>query len=264
MVDPLGDATWNRLLRSTGSVLACIASNAGAVVDVLVERLPASIWNRWKGTIIDVGALARRAGVIGAITQATWNAGEFLAAMATDPSVYRVTIFLTPPPRRQLVLQMGGTVGDLGLYPSAEVATEHLREVLGPPTAERTGAFCDQGGGPGRVLEWDNFTVYLIDDASSLSPDVPGLEVSGPAMVGWSVSDWAPRRSGLRTAAGIGWGSTVAQVQQAYPGEEVQDRGIEWAFDIFRGDLSNLWITVGGPDPDERVVAMTSGFACPE
>jgi hypothetical protein len=156
-----------------------------------------------------------------------------------------------------VVLGLGGSVGSEELWrPEADVLAQ-LTAALGPPDASEEVTCAD--GTPRRLHRWDDLEVSVSLAPLDPSGTVPGLEpVEPPFVDGWALRGPSPA---LRTTDGVGIGSTVADVLAAYPEASVLPSGAP-AFEVFRGDFSNLDLETTSTDPDGTVTAMVSGSAC--
>lgn len=79
------------------------------------------------------------------------------------------------------------------------------------------------------------------------------LQFQDSAFVGWS----APQGSALRTAAGIGPGSTLAQLKAAYAGAAVQETSLGNEF-----SAGELYGVVTGPADADKVEIIFAGTNC--
>lgn len=154
----------------------------------------------------------------------------------------------TAPPEAAaaaVVLQAGGLeVSDAGETGRAlefaadrEAVTGALTEALGAPSTEEADMEC----GPGTLdaMSWDGLDVYFLDSE----------------FAGWYLQD--PQPVELTTPAGIGLGSTRAELEESHDDVSVEasSLGTEW----MAGGLSG---TLAGDDEDAQIETLWAGATC--
>lgn len=129
-----------------------------------------------------------------------------------------------PPPASPVVLEPTGLSG-LAFGEGSQPVVDELTRVLGPPdedTGEVDALSSPFGVCPGttvRGVRWGTLTALFTDGETSYAPAGP------PHFFAWTESSFSATGDepplGLRTAAGIGLGSTVADLRAAY-GDDVE------------------------------------------
>jgi hypothetical protein len=168
---------------------------------------------------------------------------------------------------RGLVLDpIGLRAVPFGADPDAAVAA--VADLLGRPPDVDTGwidPFSDYGTCPGseiRAAEWGDLTLLFTDGESEFAPAGRRHFFSYTYRTGNRGPD------GLRTQLGIGLGSSVAALQDAYGPdlaikaetiEDVAAGGPRYEIAYSRGLLSGF---VAGTGPDESVLAIDGGVGC--
>lgn len=175
-----------------------------------------------------------------------------------------------PPPRRTaegLVAGPGG-LRIVAFGQPAELVVATLTAVFGEPDA-------DTGWGPAvaspfgvcpgeraRGVRWGRLGVLLSDGPTSYG------SAEYPHFFAWDVHAFEAE-SGLapRTAAGIGLGSTVDALTEAY-GERVHfhpaDGPFPDRFEVAIGMRGSISGSLTGPDPDDTITFLTAGDPCGE
>ena len=205
-----------------------------------------------------------------------WGLAAHLAKSWADPKAARVvaqalTAGLAPPdagqrPRPVLRLSLGGTFDDQTVFQPGSEAVAYVTKRLGKPT--RDVAFrCGRRelGTGGRQVVWGPLRLEIQNEFVTEYASTPGPRVAGWSYVVDPQAEAAAAAAKdsirLKTAEGVGVGSTLSQLQQAYPdGHSFRNLGTA-TFEVFRGDVSNLDFLLDG---NNRVTAMTSGSGCPE
>ena len=162
-------------------------------------------------------------------------------------------------------------------------ALDRLERRLGAP--DERGAWSSGANpfgtcpGPVRAVRWGRLYVLFTNGATRYS-----------AGGGWHVFTWqvdAVRRTAVdpnysgptppdppplhgyspRTAAGVGFGSTLAQLRRAYPGR-VQvtkgEPGMVYRFRVSFGATGDLFGTLSGGTPNSTVTSLAAGASCGE
>jgi hypothetical protein len=145
-----------------------------------------------------------------------------------------------------------------------------LTAVLGPPDHKSRWVeqYCGTSeGGGGQIVAWGDLTVLLNDSSRSMAG---GKETVGRHF--WEYEYGVPiwddtvdrtipfaRKLGLRTSAGIGLGSTVADVTSAYDyrGEFYTGLGDSYGISFPSGGGFNFWLSA--TSPNSKVVAIDAG-----
>jgi len=128
------------------------------------------------------------------------------------------------------------TISHLGFGIDQDGVLAALTATLGEPLELGTNEECPPG--PAQVAQFvDGFMATFQDGA----------------FVGWAVGE----PSTITTAAGIGFGSTLADVQAAYAGITVEETSLGW--ELTGGDLYGI---VSGPDRDATVENLFGGANC--
>lgn len=156
-----------------------------------------------------------------------------------------------------VVLGLGGSFGE-ELWQPEDLVLGNLTAALDPPDETVEGAGCADGT-PRRVHRWGDFTVSVALEPLDPSGTVPGLEpVEPPFVDGWVLRGPSPA---LRTLEGLAIGDTVADVMAVYP-DAYPSPAEPNAFEVFKGDFSNLWIETTSTEATGTVTAMVSGTDC--
>jgi hypothetical protein len=123
--------------------------------------------------------------------------------------------------------------GKIAFGTSADQTVDRLAAAFGAPPSNRE-RLPDCGPGPLEAVSWDNgFSAYMHDGR----------------FTGWTALD-------QRTAEGIGFGSTRAELDAAYhPAIERTSLGAEWSADGISGVLES-------DAPDAAVSAIWAGETC--
>jgi hypothetical protein len=167
---------------------------------------------------------------------------------STSTSVAPTTTTAPPDDGPQVTLLpdgLGFVIGTrtdtFGFGASAEESTTAaLAKALGDPSGTTTGQPCEDGSG-------DTFDTVTY----------PSLRAS---FVDGKLVGWQARTAAVTTAAGIGIGSTLADLRRVYDGVEVDPQsslGVEWS--IGGGDPRGL---LSSDSPRGRVDAMWAGHVC--
>lgn len=129
------------------------------------------------------------------------QAPVFTGPESTEPTTSTTALSVTA------VVPGPAGIGPLTFGLQAARAMSGLTQALG--RAEKvTQVPMDANCGATRVFRWKDFEV-LINEVSARSGGTPGL-------VGWSLGAAAPSSLGLKTDKGVGIGSTLAAVKEAY------------------------------------------------
>jgi hypothetical protein len=191
------------------------------------------------------------------------------AATSTTAAVTSTTPASPTPaqPTGGVVLEPDG-MGVIGFGRSDADTITALTQALGAPTAETAWgpSFSGFGTCPGtevKGVSWGSFTVLLGDD----SPFASGVRHAYTWFVGGGAPDEADL--GLRTAAGIGVGSTVTEIRAAYgsnvtftSADEQPELGLA-TFDV--GEYPDvIFGTLTGSADDDTVTYLEGGAVCGE
>ncbi len=284
---PSGLNAVTATFKSVGLCLVKLAADPRAAAAIATEAVAAA-----NGVSKDVAVSDRRfAGKVDRLSGALQIAGKALksyelAGLAfsywefngetlgrgvgdgRDPGIVLLTLRAPakpkplPPPKplaRPLLLGLGGSFDDQQvLAPEAE-GVAYVAARLGRPSSDDPKYMCgpENRDDLGRQVRWDQLTVFVRDDMSSY--EELG-EIEGSRVVGWKYAvDRGQDRMRLRTAEGLGLGSTLAQVQAAYPDGYDADRPGAVTWEVFRGDLSSLTFTFKGG----VATLIESGGGCP-
>jgi hypothetical protein len=175
--------------------------------------------------------------------------GDVRAPISIGPESTEPTTSTTALSVTALVLASDG-IGPLPFGMQAARAMNGLTQALG--RAETiTVVPADSNCGATRIFGWKDFNV-LINEVTARSGGNPGL-------VGWSLGATAPSSGGLKTDSGIGIGSTLAAVKEAY-GSAVTVVGSTFAV---RGASSGVLTgELDGSADTSRVKALRAGVSC--
>lgn len=161
---------------------------------------------------------------------------------------------LAPESTSELVLS-GNGFESIPFGTPAHEALERLTELLGQPRSDEPGP--DPGLCPDRYVTWEAISVYFDEESSS------GVE----HFAGWSMdalNGGSGTADDLRTATGLGLGSTAAEIEQ-----------LTADFDYFEGDpvgtppfgpiqpsytIDSMSFVMTGDGPSAVVDQMFSGF----
>lgn len=152
----------------------------------------------------------------------------------------------------QLVNTKAGSTSDIPLGQPFEQLTETVTNVLGQPPAS-VGVNKECGAGPLKMATWANGLTLAFQE-NSRRAGVAGREWQ---FVGWSLNSGRGAGPALATLAGIGLGSTRAEMENAYVITMMESSlGQEFS------TTSGLYGLFDGAGPQARVSAMWSGTSC--
>lgn len=196
-------------------------------------------------------------------TETTTTTG---ATTSTSDSTTTTSTTTTTTPADVLILGSESIDGIL-FGTDAEAAIASLQEVLGVPSSDtgwvppvdNTGSQV-YGPCPGteiRVVDWPNLTTLFTNGATAWGPD------GTRHFFHYSYFTYDIDTLGLRTAAGIGLGSTADDLRNAY------GDGVQFTSDEF-GDYYTVAVPAPGAlwgfldEPDGSIVSINGGQGCGE
>lgn len=169
-----------------------------------------------------------------------------MAAPSTTPAPSSTTATTAASP--EVVLGPDG-LGVVVFGDPADAVVTRLGELLGPPLDDRALGSCPTGEAD-RLVQFAELAVVLAGQGAD------------QRFVAWDVGLASGGVPALRTAEGIGVGSTVAELRAAYPGglEIVPDDAFGPRFEVRRpsGVISG---TLSGTGPGDTVVTLGAGEA---
>lgn len=182
------------------------------------------------------------------------------STIPTTTSTIPTTTSSTIPP---LVLGPDG-LGRVGLGDPIDEVRAAVGESLGDPSSD-TGwidSESDFGTCPGtivRIIRWSSLRLFFSDGPTEYGDEFPHF-----FYVNNSRTDVDEDVVDVTTAAGIGLGSTVADLRAAYGDDLVVDSTIRFGVTFVvdpdgRGILSG---TLSSSSPDGRVTSIAAGFGC--
>ena len=132
----------------------------------------------------------------------------------------------------------------------ADAVLSRLTGILGPPVDDGPLGSCPTGAAD-RLVRFAELGVVL------------GGEGADQRFVAWDVGLAAGAYPELRTAEGIGVGSTVAEVRRAYPGavQVVPDDAFGPRLEVAMPNGGSLTGTLTGTGPGDTVVTLGAGEA---
>ncbi len=208
------------------------------------------------GDLFDTGASGAISDAIAVIAGLTDELAQSLYGLldaATGASHHTLTVTdvaQRPATVSSPILGLGGTFVGLDKH-DGDAAVAWLSARLGQPDHDVPG-MCDTADVPGRRVSWGDLTILIASNPSATQP--AGLE-------GWDFA-WYYKPSGrppLKTALGIGVGSTKIDVMSAYPDAISQNLSRGANLSVLRPAGQSLTIYL---NPAGRVNGMESGASC--
>ena len=155
-------------------------------------------------------------------------------------------------------------LGDLAFGSDAEEVIMQLALVLGDPDEDTgwSGAFETCPGTESRVVRWTSLQVFFTNGATEWAPEGTRHFFH----FGQSIAAGGGELIELTTGAGIGIGSTLAELEAAYPGQvTVSDDplfGPLWEVSV--GGAGVLWGTAGSTADSAPIDSINGGPGCGE
>ncbi|GAA3953630.1 hypothetical protein GCM10022406_39170 [Hymenobacter algoricola] len=152
----------------------------------------------------------------------------------------------------QLVSQPGGSAREIPFGMPLEQLVATVSRVLQVPVAS-IGINGECGAGPLKMASWPNgLTLAFQQNKSSKAASAPQWR-----FVGWYLGAPAGKGPGLTTMAGIGFGSTRAELESAYSIQvSTSSLGQEFA------TSSGLYGILDGSTPQAKITSLWSGTSC--
>lgn len=183
-----------------------------------------------------------------------------------------------PSPGDALVAQPDG-LGLVRMGDDADTVIEVISGRLGEPDDDsgwqpKGSVYGVCAGEQTRVVTWGQLTAVFSDGPSTYAP------AGTPHLLTYETSDWEDpvggRGQGPQTQDGVGVGSTRAELEAAYPPEDILDvapadepRAGYWYWALYIDPLperrsDGLYGFLTGDGPDDVVVSLGAGEACGE
>jgi hypothetical protein len=155
-------------------------------------------------------------------------------------------------------------VGDLVFGSDADEVVAQVSLLLGDPD-EDTGwseAFETCPGTESRVVRWTSFQAFFTNGATEWAPEGTRHFFH----FGQSIAAGGGELIELTTAAGIGIGSTLADLELAYPGRAVvsDDPLFGPLWEVSVGTAGILWGTAGSTADNALIDSINGGPGCGE
>lgn len=165
-----------------------------------------------------------------------------------------------PVYQEELVLSDSGLGGrPFGADP--EDVITYVQSLLGSPTEDsgwvEAAEHPDCPGNQIRIVEWGVLSLQFSD----ASP----LQANGQHFFGWNygqTSEIGQSPAGLRTAEGISVGSSLGEVNAAYPGTQFSEGDPDTAFPDSWFVEGRYWGLLSGPADDDVTTRISSAFGC--
>jgi hypothetical protein len=150
-------------------------------------------------------------------------------------------------------------LGDALFDADADGVVDYVNSILGIPTTDSgwVDATANGIGCPGteiRFVDWNDLSLFFTDDTTAVRHFA--AYTYGPAF-GATISPY-----GLATDAGIGVGSTVAELRAAYPAVNVAPED-EFSGPSFEIEVGLRGVLTGTADTD-IILSFVGGFGCGE
>ncbi|MFM2073508.1 MAG: hypothetical protein RLZZ623_3772 [Actinomycetota bacterium] len=178
----------------------------------------------------------------------------------TSTTVVASTTTTLVPVAASLLLSDSG-LGDalFGAEPGEVVA--YLTAILGAPTADSgwvdpTSSFGVCPGSEVRGVTWADLTVLFSDSSSVMSGRRHFFNYLYGPPTGASIQP-----EGMRTVAGIGVGSTVADLLAAYPDAQVYPEDLYGPYFVINENLTGF---LTGTSPSDTILSFIGGIGCGE
>ena len=195
------------------------------------------------------------------VTPVTTGAPATTAAPTTSTTVpASTTTSSTVPAAASLVLRPDG-LGDALFGADPDQVVAYVKAVLGAPTADSGWAdpFSSFGVCPGtevRGVTWGDLTLLFSDSSIVLEGRRHFFSYGYGPPFGATVQP-----AGMRTAEGIGVGSTVGELRYTYPAVQLFDADLYGPYFVLSDELTGF---LTGTSDTDAILSFTGGIGCGE